>query len=464
MLGRKCLPLLVVLPVAALASPLLALRTLSAVQGQSAPTPALVVIPLKSSAHYARGERAGWVLSLPSVEGGASVGGTWKYTLRRNGSVILDSGTVSPGQGARTVAVTLNEPAMLLLRIEPAEPAGTVPAAKPLTYGAAIDPAGLRRVETRPKDFDAFWTRKLAELRRIPENAVITPGKSPLEGVEYGTIRMDHVNGTHVYGQIARPERKPGEESKRYPAILQMQWASPPYPLDPWWIVNRAKQGFLVLNIEPHDVLPTEPPAYYAALPDALKNYNTIGQDDRERSYFVEMYLRDVRGAEYLTHRPDWNGQVLIATGGSMGGQQSLAVAALFPRITHVIAEEPAGCDLAAPLHGRAIGYPFFDPSNSKIMATARYVDNVNFAPRIRAKTLVGMGYVDEICPPAGIWTALNLVRGPKEAAPLPEATHNNTATPEQMRPFRARAEEWFAALAKGRDVTPQGTKSVMGR
>lgn len=460
MLGRKSLPLLVALPVAALASPLLVLTARGAspsfTRGQASPVaaPAIVVVPLKRSATYARGERAGWILSFPAPEGDPTPSGAWKYTLRRNNAVVVDSGVISPGQSARTVAVASDEPAMLLLKIEPAEQNGANRSAKPLTYGAAIDPAGLRPVEGKPKDFDAFWTRKLAELRRIPENAAITPGKSPLEGVEYGTIRMDHVNGTHVYGQIARPT-KPG----KYPAILQMQWASPPYPLDPWWIVNRAKQGFLVLNIEPHDVLPTEPPAYYAALPETLKNYNVIGQDDRERSYFVEMYLRDVRAADYLTRRPDWNGKVLIATGGSMGGQQSLAVAGLHPRITHVIAEEPAGCDLAAPLHGRAIGYPFFDPKNPKVMATARYVDNVNFAPRIRARTLVGIGYVDEICPPAGIWTAFNLVKGPKEAAPLAEAPHNNTATPEQMRPFRDRAEAWYAALARGENVPLAGRR-----
>ena len=417
-----------------------------------ASAPGASVVALKSGSLYARGEQAGWLVSVPAT-GEVGTARPWSYRLLRNGQTEIASGEIVPGAPDVTIASSESAPAMLLLKILPPK---ETPDGKPATYGAAVDPAGLRPVAERPKDFDAFWARKIAELKRVPENAVVTPGKSPLEGVEYATIRMDHVNGTHVYGQIARPT-KPG----KYPAILQMQWASPPYPLDPSWIVGRAKQGFLVLNIEPHDVLPTEPPAYYAALPDALKNYNTIGQDDRERSYFVEMYLRDYRGAEYLSHRPDWNGKVLIAAGGSMGGQQSLAVAGLHPKITHVIAEEPAGCDLAAPLHGRAIGYPFFDPKNPRVMETARYVDNVNFAPRILARTLVGMGFVDEICPPAGIWTAYNAIPAPKEAAPLPEAPHNNTATPAQMRPFRDRAEAWYAALAKGEPVTPLGVPGL---
>lgn len=450
MLGRSRFPLAAVLPLALVSSASLASPVvLSLVRSQNeAPanrTAPIVATPLRLSALYKRGEPTGWRISLP----GSDSDGRWRYTLKRDNAVVIDSGEIVPGAPARTIAATSSEPAMLFLSLSPANQNRSV---KPLTFGAAVDPAGLRPVVPRPKDFDAFWARKIYELKRVPENAVVTPGKSLLEGVEYATIRMDHVNGTHVYGQIARPT-KPG----KYPAILQMQWASPPYPLDPWWILGRAKQGYIVLNIEPHDVLPTEPPAYYAALPEALKNYNTIGQDDRERSYFVEMYLRDYRAAEYLTHRPDWNGKVLIATGGSMGGQQSLAVAGLHPRITHVIAEEPAGCDLNAPLYDRSIGYPFFDPKNPKIMETARYVDNVNFAPRIKATTLIGIGFVDDVCPPTGIWTAYNSIRGPKEAAPLPEAPHNNTATPEQMRPFRDRAEAWYAALARGEEVRAQG-------
>jgi cephalosporin-C deacetylase-like acetyl esterase len=254
---------------------------------------------------------------------------------------------------------------------------------------------------------------------------------------------MDHVNGTHVYGQMARP-KKPG----KYPAILMLQWASPPYPLSPWWIVNRAAQGFIVLDIEPHNVLPTEPQAYYDALPQELKNYSSIGQDSPETSYFVEMYLRGVRAVDYLRKRPDWDGKTLIVTGGSMGGQQSLAVAGLCPEVTHMMVTVPAGCDLNAELYNRQGGYPFFWSGNAKAMETARYLDAVNFAPRIRAKSLVAMGFVDTVCPPAGIWTAYNRIRSKKEVAPMVDSPHNNLSTPEQQKPWTDRSEAWFRELA----------------
>ena len=136
-----------------------------------------------------------------------------------------------------------------------------------------------------------------------------------------------------------------------------------------------------------------------------------------------------------------------------MGGQQSFAVAGLHPRVTHMIVHVPAGADTNAPLHGRQQGYPWFDLKDPKKAEVARYVDTINFSPQIRAKSLVSMGFVDTVTPPAGIWTAFNLIRGPKEAVPLVDAPHNNLATPEQQQAFFERSNAWWEALAKGQSV-----------
>ncbi|CAN5697767.1 hypothetical protein BH11ARM2_BH11ARM2_06200 [soil metagenome] len=395
----------------------------------------LSVVPFRASGIYETGEKAGWTVSLP--EGSPATKLT--YTLKRNNAVVIASGELNlDASGNATVETTEKEPAMLFLQIGPA-------GSKPSNYGAAVAPTKLRPVAPKPADFDAFWKRKLADLHAVPENSVLTPGDSYKPDVDYATIRMDHVNGTHVYGQIAKP-KTPG----KYPAMVVFQWASPPYPLQPSWVIEPAHQGWLVLDIEPHDVLPTEPAAYYAALPNSLKNYAGTGWDDREKSAFVEMYLRDVRAVEYLAKRPDWDGKTLVVTGTSMGGQQSLVAAGLCPQVTHLMVNEPAGCDLNAGLHGRQEGYPFFPTNDPKVMETARYVDPINFADRIRATSLVAMGFVDDVAPPAGIWTAFNEIRGKKEAAPMIDSPHNNLATPEQQRPWSERSSAWFVALAKG--------------
>jgi cephalosporin-C deacetylase-like acetyl esterase len=403
---------------------------------QGTPSPLPILTPLKAGGIYGLGESAGWTVRLPE---GLPPGATFR--LKKNNYEVIRSGELSRG----ALEIKLNEPAMLYLEV-------SVPGrANPLTFGAAVAPTRLKPVVPPPRDFDAFWRGKIAGLKAVPENLRLTPGESYKPEVEYATIRMDHVNKTGVYGQIAKPKRE-----GKFPAVLILQWASPPYPLDRSWVIEHAAKGWLALNIQPHDVLPTEPRAYYDALPDALKNYGRIGQDDRERSYFVEMYLRGLRAADYLTRHPDWDGKTLVVMGTSMGGQQSLAVAGLHPRITHLIVNEPAGCDLNGALHGRQSGYPFFPSNDPKVMETARYVDTVNFAPRIKATSLVAIGFTDDVTPPAGIWTAFNLIQGLKEAAPMFDSPHNNLATPEQQRPYTQRSAEWLAALVRGEKIVPR--------
>ncbi len=412
--------------------------------GQSSvPPPAQpLVVPFRASGVYTPGGRAGWNVRLPI--GAAAPRGKFAYTIKTNNQDVVRSGELDLSAGWSSVDVILRQPAMLYMELTP-------PGGKPQAYGASISPTQLRPVVPKPKDFDAFWTGKLAELRRIPENPVLTPGESYKPEVEFSTIRMDHVNGTGVYGHLAKPKR-----SGKFPAMLVLQWASPPYPLHPSWAIEPAAQGWLTLNIEPHNVLPNAAPDYYRNLAESLRNYGSTGQEDRERSSFVEMYLRGVRAADFLTRHPQWDGKTLLVTGTSMGGQQSFAVAGLHPKVTHMIVHVPAGADLNGGLHGRQNGYPFFPVNNAKAMETARYVDTVNFAPRIRATSLVSMGFVDTVTPPAGIWTAFNLIRGPKEVAPLPESPHNHLATPEQQRPFTTRAAEWTAALLRGERIEPR--------
>lgn len=397
-----------------------------------------VAHPYRATGIYNVGEKAGWTFS--SRPGATST--KFTYRLKQNNQTILNSGDLDLASGITKIDATLNAPGMLYLELTP------ISGGQPFTYGAAVAPTKLKPSVPRPKDFDAFWKRKIAELHRVPENAVLTPGDGGRSDVDYATLRMDHVNGTHTYGQLAKP-KKPG----KYPAVLILQWASPPYPLQRAWVTDRAAEGWLALNIEPHDVLPTEGPAYYQGLPAALKNYQNIGMEDRERSYFVEMYLRDYRAVDYLTHCPDWDGKTLLVMGTSMGGQQTLAVSGLHPRVTHLIVEEPAGCDLNGNAAGRQEGYPFLPTNNPKVRETVRYIDAVSFASRIRAKSLVAMGFTDNVAPPAGIWTAFNLIRGPKEAAPMPEAPHNNTATAEQQRPYYNRSWAWMNALVHGGDI-----------
>src|SRR5207249_2947928 len=137
-----------------------------------------------------------------------------------------------------------------------------------------------------------------------------------------------------------------------------------------------------------------------------------IGRHSRDESYFLSMYLGDYRAVEYLASRPDWDGRTLVVMGTSMGGQQGFAVAGLDSRVSALIANVPAGCDLLGPLGGRAAPYPNWDVERPEVRRTAGYFDAVAFARRIRARTLASSRVVEQAAPPAGIWAAFNPAPG----------------------------------------------------
>lgn len=403
---------------------------------------------------YTAGEPVGWTATLP--EGSGAVG-LYRYAIRRDGGELLSTDTLDLRQGRGRIETSLARPGMVLVEVtsltpDPAFGSPATGGPGRVLLGAAVEPTGIQPAEPAPSDFDAFWASKLRELEAVPMSPVVTPGESGVPDVEYATVRLDNVRGAHVYGQLARPVG-----GDKLPALVIFQWAGGPYPLRKSWVTDRARQGWLVLNVEPHDVPGDMPQAFYNALPALIKRYHTIGQHSRDESYFLRMYLGDYRAVEYLAGRPDWDGRTMVVMGTSMGGQQSFATAGLNRRVTGLVVSVPAGADVTASLHGRGASYPFWDVARPDVLATARYFDPANFAPGITARSLVAIGFIDEVAPPTGIWAVYNRIQGPKEAVPLIDAPHDNLASPEQLEPFRSRAEAWLDALVRGRGLSPAG-------
>ncbi|HEX9485016.1 MAG TPA: acetylxylan esterase [Gemmatimonadaceae bacterium] len=409
----------------------------------------LVITPDVRSDIYPAGAAIGWTITL--AVGQRASPGTYPFVVKENGARIIGSGALDLARGPARIETSLSSPGVVIAEITP--PQGSMqPFGTPNTGGpgrwrvaAAVEPTKIQPVIPPPADFDSFWAAEIAQLERIPMHAVLTPKESGSPDIEYATVRLDNIGGAHVYGQIAKPKR-----AGRFPALLIMQWASPPYPLQRAWVADHATEGWLAMNVEPHDVPSDMPQAFYDALPAMIRQYASLNNTDRHHNYFLQMYLGDYRAVEYLASRPDWDGRVLVANGTSMGGQQSLVVAGLNPKVSAVIVNVPAGSDALGALHGRMPGYPFWDINNSAVVATAPYFDVTNFASHIKAPTLMAIGFIDDVTPAIGQWTTFNQLAGPKEAAPMLDTPHNHLASPTQMMPYTVRSAAWLKALAAG--------------
>lgn len=432
----------------------------AAASGPRVPIPQqLAFAPYHASGVYAVGDTVGWTVT----RGTAPMTYAYRWTIRRNNAVVLKEGRLDLSTGKDRIEIVGDQPEMIYVAIEAvADPAGRSggPADGAARFeggntgrntgfyalGAAVAPTKIGLSTPRPGDFDAFWDAKLAAQAKIPINATLSPVETDVPAVEMNTFQLDAL-GSKAHGYVARPAR-PG----KFPAIIQLQYAGV-YALNAGAVARRAADGWLMLNVDSHDKLPSDPSG------NVPRAYQAIGNTDRETSYFLQMYLRDSRVLDYLFTRPDWDGKTVVLTGGSMGGQQSLMLAGLRPeKISAVLVCVPAGADTNADLHGRKAGYPNWPSDNSDVMKTALYFDTVNFASRIKAPVFAGFGFIDTISPPAGVWTMLNQIHGPVEAMPMIESEHDNL-TPEFSRVCPARASEIMDRLVRGGTFTPDTVK-----
>ena len=441
----------------------------------------LTFAPYHGGGIYSVGETVGWTVT----PGPVTPTYAYRWTIRRNNAVVVKEGKLDLSSGKATIEVVGDQPEMLYVAIEPygnlvpatpdaaaaAAAAAVGTASTPVTaagaapqgataapmftggntgrnnglyaVGAAVAPTKIGLSTPRPADFDSFWNGKLAEQAKIPFNAVLTPAQTDVPGVELDMFTLDAL-GSHTHGYLAKPAK-----DGKFPALIQLQYAGV-YALNSRGDAQHAAEGWLVINVDSHDKSPADPSG---GIP---RGYQAVGNTDREKSYFLDMYLRDSRALDFLLTLPDWDDKTIVLIGGSMGGQQSLVLAGLRPeKINAVLVCVPAGADANGDLHGRKAGYPNWPSDNPDVMKTALYFDTVNFTSHIKAPVMAGMGFIDTTAPPAGIWTALNQIPGTKEPLPMIESEHDNM-TPQKGRACPARQQEILDDMVKGRSYVPK--------
>lgn len=325
--------------------------------------------------------------------------------------------------GKATIAGKLDEPGFLLLR-------ATIGKTTAMA-GAGYDPLQISPSMPVPDDFDQFWAAQKSALAKVTIKSTLTPVKAPLDGVDAFDVQVDCL-GKPVSGYFGRPQNS---KPKSLPAILFVHGAGVRGSNlgSCNWAVKEG--GMLTLDINAHGIPNGQPAEFYTALnAGELKDYRSIGRQDREECYFKGMFLRLIRAIDFLTAQPEWDGKTLIVYGSSQGGFQALAAAGLDARVTFICAGVPAGCDHTGSAADRISGWPKLVPNDAQgkpdplVLQAARYFDCVNFAARARCKgAAVTVGFIDTTCPPTSVYAAYNSLSVPKEIHADVAAGHTNT-------------------------------------
>ncbi|MBQ6352275.1 MAG: acetylxylan esterase [Lentisphaeria bacterium] len=278
--------------------------------------------------------------------------------------------------------------------------------------GALFSADEIRSGIRRPADFERFWAERRAKLDRVPIKPVYKRLPDPEPGIKFFTVEIPCLGEFPVSGYLALPA---GAKPKSCPAYVD--WASwMASDTEPRYAIRRAQQGAIGFTPTWHGRPCNMGKDYY--------NYNTtirikggiVGIEDKEKWCFSDMYYRVMRSLDFVKSLPEWDGKTLVSVGGSLGGAQSTAAAALDKDVTTAVINVPCFCEFDGEASGRRSSIPIpriadrIRSGDRKPLETTAYFDCVNFAPMIKCETYVCTGFSDELCPPSNVFAFYNAI------------------------------------------------------
>ncbi len=305
--------------------------------------------------------------------------------------------------------------------------------------GAAAGADTLRQAAPEPADFDAFWARQKAELKKVPFNAkrVEVPCGNP--DVRHYALSVDCTGGMPVTGYLSIP--KAAENGKKFGIHI----GTPGYGVGEQFPPRHPDANMIHFKMNAHGFLLREfggTDEYYRTYGDKIKsNGYTYAFDPQQNSnpetaYFRGMILRLIRAIHYLKSCPEWDGKDLQVSGGSQGGGFAIWGAGCGEGVTHVYSSITGFCDMGAELAGRLRGpWP-----RIKYVEALGYFDTVNFAKRVPATCRVDIpraGLGDYTCQPSGIAVLWNTLTCPKSIQWVQGSEHGYVPPDYEGRDFK---------------------------
>lgn len=283
--------------------------------------------------------------------------------------------------------------------------------------GAGVEISKIKEAVPEPEDFDAFWQKQKARLKKVPMKYKM--GKVSAEGAnpEVYAVTIDCAGPRPVTGYLTIPA---GAAEKSLPAQASYHGYGTH--------VQKAPKGWggaIRFDVNAHGYDLGKDKQYYDKFFEGIKSNGHIYAFDPkqnsnpEEAYFNGMVLRLLRSLEFLKSLPQWNGKDLKVSGGSQGGLQTIWAAGLDPDVTEADSSITWCCDFAGPTIGRLGGWrPQYVPALG-------YYDAANHGKRIKCKTVISRaGLGDYTCPPSGLAVLYNNIKAPKKIKWVQGSTH----------------------------------------
>ncbi|UOE43458.1 acetylxylan esterase [Agromyces larvae] len=319
-----------------------------------------------------------------------------------------------------------------------------------------LPPEALRAYRpelAEPADFDAFWADTLRSSRAAApaeQSVVRRPAATPMTSFDVADVTFPGFAGDPVRAWLVTPR---GTEDP-LPAVVEfvgygrgrglaherLYWPAAGYAQ---LIVDTRGQGSVWgtggETPDPHGSGPAAP------------GFLTRGIDAPSTYYYRRVFTDAVRAVDAVRTFREVDPARVAVTGNSQGGLIAIAAAALGDGLVAALPTAPILCDVP-----RVLGLTDTDPhveiarylavhrgAEERVFATLSYFDGAILATRATAPALFGVGHLDTVAPPSGVYAAANRWGGPAETVDYPWNGHEGGEGAHWVR-----QAEWLAGEA----------------
>ena len=369
----------------------------------------------KNPLEYVVGEEITFTVTL-KADGETISAPLFVYEIEQDGNGLVKRDHVDGTSGTAVIKTTLESPGFVKIYVAATSASGTeLKGVSPFNGGAGVSVGKITQTVTEPEDFDEFWQGELAKLDEIePKVTIVKDLSEDYPGFNVWDVRIDCV-GDPVSGYISFP--KDAE-----PASLPILIGYTGYGVVS--LAPTVRNEYIVFAVNAHSIENDREPEYYTALSRGeliSYGFNYKENLDRDKVYFKNMILRDVQALRYLKTLPEWDGENISLNGGSQGGFQATAVAALDPEVSYLYTGYTWMCDIGSSSAGRLPGW---QPDYTDAL---RYYDTINFARRVKCYTSITAGLGDNVSTPSSIMSMYNAMTCPRTLNFVQNMTHYYT-------------------------------------
>jgi len=289
-----------------------------------------------------------------------------------------------------------------------------------------IDPEKIQSQLHKPADFDAFWKKTHEELEKvIPKYRVLERKDLSTDEKKVYSVEMHSYGDLVIRGWLVIPR-----DGKKFPVHYRV----------PGYVVtlkpNMDNDDFIAfdLNVRGNgnskDVIGV-----------GTDNYCLLNIENKEKYIYRGVYMDCLRGLDFICSHSNLgiDTSKIFVEGGSQGGSLALITAALDKRAKVLTMQVPLYADIhddylvSESYTTQVFPFKVFRRYNSvhvgftwdKFFSTFDYFDPQNFAPMVKCPVLMGIGLLDQFCPPRCSMALFNHISSTnKEFVCVPNSTH----------------------------------------